>query len=144
MHRLSTRARRVLRALRDAVSASRPTQVRVRVYLNTDPTALLTGYRPDAPMTLAYTYPLPVDTDADVVLLERVFATFNDHPEHDDDQTHTDTWYAKGAGPARSAVPVGRRPRRTRRPPLHLPIPRMDARPHPTGLTDPTGRTHSP
>ncbi|WP_216918297.1 hypothetical protein [Nocardia noduli] len=100
MHRLPNRARRALRALRAAVSvpAPHPGEVRVRVYLNTDPTALLTGYRPDAPVTLAYTYMLCVDpaADTDEVLLERVFATFNDHPEHDNDQIHTDTWYAKG------------------------------------------------
>ncbi|MGW4325918.1 hypothetical protein ACWEKR_08520 [Nocardia sp. NPDC004573] len=96
MHRLPNRARRALAALRDApLAPRRPTEVRVRVYLNTDPTALLTGYRPDAPLTLAYTYILRVDpaTDTDQALLERVFAAFNDHPEHDDDQIHTDTWY---------------------------------------------------
>ncbi|MGY2116617.1 hypothetical protein ACW9HR_22155 [Nocardia gipuzkoensis] len=97
MHRLATLARRALTALRDAALASRrPAQVRVRVYLNTDPTALLTGYRP-APVTLAYTYLLRVDpaADTDQALLERVFAAFNDHPAHDDDQIHTDTWYGK-------------------------------------------------
>ncbi|MFI9410120.1 hypothetical protein [Nocardia gamkensis] len=100
MRRLPNRARRALRALRDAVSAPapHPGEVWVRVYLNTDPTALLTGYRPDAPVTLAYTYLLRADpvTDTDAVVLERVFAAFNDHPEHADDQIHTDTWYAKG------------------------------------------------
>ena len=100
MHRLPNRARRALAALHERTRASRrrPTGVQVRVYLNTDPTALLTGYRPDAPVTLAYTYQLHADpaADTDEVLLERVFATFNDHPEHDDDQIHTDTWYAEG------------------------------------------------
>ncbi|MET7772053.1 hypothetical protein [Nocardia sp. NPDC005366] len=100
MHRLPHRARRALRALRDAVSspALHPGEVRVRIYLNTDPTALLTGYRPDAPVTLAYSYLLRVDpaADTDAVVLERVFAAFNDHPEHDDDKIHTDTWYANG------------------------------------------------
>ncbi|MGS2807745.1 hypothetical protein [Nocardia abscessus] len=100
MHRLPPLARRALTALRDAVSvpAPHPGEVRVRVYLNTDPTALLTGYEPDAPVTLAYAYLLRADpaADTDAVLLERVFAAFNDHPEHDDDQIHTDTWYAKG------------------------------------------------
>ncbi|WP_067477619.1 hypothetical protein [Nocardia amamiensis] len=98
MHRLPNPARRALTALRDAAFAPRrPPQVRVRVYLNTDPTALLTGYRPDAPVTLAYTYTLRADpaADTDQALLERVFAAFNDHPEHDDDQIHTDTWYGK-------------------------------------------------
>ncbi|WP_157124972.1 hypothetical protein [Nocardia pseudovaccinii] len=82
MHRLPTRARRALHALRDAVLAPRPSWVRVRVYLNLDPTALLTGYRPGTPVTLAYTYQLRVDRAADTheVLLERVFAAFNDHP----------------------------------------------------------------
>ncbi|WP_054816794.1 MULTISPECIES: hypothetical protein [Nocardia] len=100
MHRFPNRVRRVLRALRDAVSVphSHPGEVRVRVYLNRDRNALLTGYEPDAPLTLAYTYLLRADpaTDTDEVLLERVFAAFNDHPEHDEDQIHTDTWYAKG------------------------------------------------
>ncbi|WP_043737152.1 hypothetical protein [Nocardia asiatica] len=97
MHRLPHRARRTLAALRAAL-APRPTQVRVRVYLNTDPTALLTGYQPHTPVALAYEFVLRVDptTATDKVLLERVFAAFNDHPEHDDDQIHTDTWYAKG------------------------------------------------
>ncbi|WP_174189653.1 hypothetical protein [Nocardia barduliensis] len=95
MHRLPHRARRTLAALRAAL-APRPTQV--RVYLNTDPTALLTGYLPHTPVALAYEFVLRVDptTATDKVLLERVFAAFNDHPEHDDDQIHTDTWYAKG------------------------------------------------
>lgn len=97
MHRLPNRARRAMRALRDAVFAPRSTRVRVRVYLNIDPAALLTGYRPGAPVALAYAFVLRVNpaVDTDEVLLERVFAAFNDHPEHDDDHAHTDAWYAK-------------------------------------------------
>jgi hypothetical protein len=95
MHRLPARARRVLRVLRNKMRTCSPSEIEVRVYLNTDPTAMLTGHRPAAPMPLAYTYRLRADrTDTDEILLERVFAAFNAHPEHDDDHRHTDAWYA--------------------------------------------------
>lgn len=97
MHRLPTRARRAFRLLRGALFASEPNQVQVRVYLNTDLTAMLTGHQPGAPMTLAYTYRVRADrADTDEILLERVFAAFNDHPEHDDDHPHTRAWYTNG------------------------------------------------
>ena len=92
MHRLPTRARRAFRLLRDTLFTSGPNQIQVRVYLNTDPTAMLTGHQPGTPMTLAYTYRVRADTDG--VLLERAFAAFNDFPEHDDDYRHTRAWYA--------------------------------------------------
>ncbi|WP_040801779.1 hypothetical protein [Nocardia higoensis] len=70
--------------------------IQVRVYLNTDPTALLSGHPPRAPLALAYTYRIRTDTDTDDALLERVFATFNDHPSHHDDHEHASAWYALG------------------------------------------------
>ncbi|WP_327097374.1 hypothetical protein OIE68_00360 [Nocardia vinacea] len=96
MHQLPTRARRILRVLYRALHPTRRSEVRVRVYLNTATTAMLTGYQPDALLALAYAYLMPIDRPTtDEVLLERVFATFNDHPDHDDDHAHTDAWYAK-------------------------------------------------
>ena len=97
MHRLPTRACRVLRVLRDRLLTRGPREIEVQVYLNTDLTAMLTGHRSDAPMTLAYTYRVRADrADTDKILLERVFAAFNDHPEHDDDHPHTRAWYTNG------------------------------------------------
>lgn len=95
MHQLPTRARRILRVPYRALHPTRRSEIRVRVYLNTATTAMLTGYRPGASLALAYAYLMPIDRPTtDKVLLERVFAAFNDHPEHDDDHTHTDAWYA--------------------------------------------------
>ncbi|MFE9324051.1 hypothetical protein ACIHDR_41550 [Nocardia sp. NPDC052278] len=96
MHQLPTRARRVLRALSRAVHPTRRSEVRVRVYLNTATPAMLAGYQPGASLALAYAFRIPIDgPTTDEVLLERVFAAFNDHPQRDDDHTHTDAWYSK-------------------------------------------------
>ena len=89
MRRLPRRAHRAVRAAR-----RHPARVRVRAYLDSAPDALAHGFPADGPVTLAYDCTLPDGPDA--VLLERVFAMFNDHPAHAADRIHTDAWYAEG------------------------------------------------
>ncbi|MET8779072.1 hypothetical protein ABZV58_29060 [Nocardia sp. NPDC004654] len=92
MHRPSTRQ------LRDAVQRWLRPQPRVivAVFVNTDPLALLDGYSPGAQLVLAYRYTMAAaSAGEDRMLLERVFAAFNDHPVHPDDQQHADAWAAK-------------------------------------------------
>ncbi|WP_141810591.1 hypothetical protein [Nocardia bhagyanarayanae] len=87
-------ARQVLRALQRWLTPG-PT-LTVTVLLNQDSDALLSGYLPGARLALAYHYTLPAaTTGSDQLLLERVFAAFNDHPVHPDDQHHADAWTAK-------------------------------------------------
>ncbi|WP_435593567.1 hypothetical protein [Nocardia sp. bgisy118] len=68
----------------------------VTVLLNQDPDALFSGYLPSARLVLAYRYTLPaVTAGEDRMLLERVFAAFNDQPVHPEDQLHADAWAAE-------------------------------------------------
>ncbi|MGV9823478.1 hypothetical protein [Nocardia xishanensis] len=95
MHRLPiSRARRLLHAVQRWIRPQ--SRVTVTVFVNTDPLALLCGYSPGAQLVLAYRYTLPAATVGDDrLLLERVFAAFNDQPVHPDDQLHADAWAAK-------------------------------------------------
>ncbi|PPJ36491.1 hypothetical protein C5E45_20830 [Nocardia nova] len=89
------RSRYILRALLyKRVRSSAKTGIRVRVYLSANPAAMTTGQPWSA--VLAYSYRIRMDrVDTDRVLLERVFAAFNDHPVHRVDHKHTRAWYAK-------------------------------------------------
>ncbi|MFF0532848.1 hypothetical protein ACFYT3_31300 [Nocardia amikacinitolerans] len=95
MHRLPiSRARKLLHAVQRWIRPQ-PT-VTIAVFLNNDPRALLDGYSPGAQLVLAYRYTLPAATaGTDPLLLERVFAAFNDHPVHPSDQPHAEAWIAK-------------------------------------------------
>ncbi len=87
-------ARLALRAARRWLTPG--PRLTVTVLLNQDPDTLFSGYLPGARLILAYRYTLPaVTAGEDRMLLERVFAAFNDQPVHPDDQLHADAWAAK-------------------------------------------------
>ncbi|WP_280463163.1 hypothetical protein [Nocardia carnea] len=68
----------------------------VRVFLNRSRVAFA-GYQPGAPLVLAFTFTLPTPRAInDLEVLDRVFAMFNDHPLHAEDQQHTRAWYDSG------------------------------------------------
>ncbi|MFI2478693.1 hypothetical protein [Nocardia xishanensis] len=70
--------------------------MRVTVWLNHDPDAIIVGHRPGARLVLAYRYTLPAATaGTDSLLLERIFAAFNSEPVHPDDERHSATWTAQ-------------------------------------------------
>ncbi|WP_327118872.1 hypothetical protein OHB12_11700 [Nocardia sp. NBC_01730] len=95
MHRPPTGLRRLTRALRRTLTRHRHA-VTVRVFLNRAPHSMLDGYTSAAPLVLAYEYTIPAGrAPADAVILERVFAAFNEHPEHPADQAHADAWADK-------------------------------------------------